>query len=117
MILGFNEAFIPAILAGTKIHTIRAGFRWHAGATAQFYARAQQPDSYEFWEPQPIVAIQRIELTANKLLVDGRPLADATLLALAKADGFATPAELFAFFADQPLPFVGQLLHWTSLRY
>lgn len=48
MILGFNEAFIPAIVAGTKIHTIRAGQRWRAGDVAQFCAQAQQPGHYEF---------------------------------------------------------------------
>ena len=31
MILGFDEAFAPLIVAGTKIHTIRAGQRWQAG--------------------------------------------------------------------------------------
>jgi hypothetical protein len=117
MILGFNEAFIPAILNGTKVHTIRAGFRWQVGDTAQFYARAQQPDKYEFWAPRPILAIQAIELTPNELRADGRLLAAPELLALARAAGFVTEAELLAFFADKPMPFVGQLLHWTALRY
>ncbi|OGX83761.1 hypothetical protein [Hymenobacter coccineus] len=117
MVLGFNEAFIPAIVAGTKIHTIRAGQRWQAGAVAQFYARAQQPDCYEFWGPRPIVAVQAVVLTATALRIDGRPLGPAEQLALARADGFATAAELLAFFADQPMPFHGQLLHWTDCRY
>lgn len=117
MILGFNEAFIPAIVAGTKVHTIRAGQRWQAGEVAQFCARAQQPDQYEFWPPQPVLLVQAIELTATELCVDGRPLPPAERLALAQADGFATAVELLAFFADQPLPFRGQLVHWTSLRY
>ena len=117
MILGFNEAFIPAILAGTKVHTIREGLRWQVGAIAQFCARAQQPDKYEFWAPRPILAIQGIELTGNELRVDNRLLDKAELQQLAQADGFATAAELIAFFADKTLPFVGQLLHWTTLRY
>lgn len=117
MVLGFNEAFIPAIVAGTKVHTIREGQRWKAGDVAQFCARAHQPDQYEFWEPLPILLIQHIELTANELHVDGRLLDEPELQALARADGFATAAELLAFFADKPMPFVGQLLHWTTLRY
>lgn len=117
MLLGFNEAFIPAIVAGTKIHTIRAGRRWQVGAVAQFCARAQQPDCYEFWGPRPIVRVQAVELTATALRIDGRRLEPAELLALAQADGFATAAELLAFFADQPLPFHAQLLHWTDHRY
>ncbi|MFD1468532.1 hypothetical protein ACFQ48_09880 [Hymenobacter caeli] len=116
MVLGFNEAFIPAIVAGTKIHTIRSGQRWRMGAVAQFCARAQQPDCYEFWGPWPIVRVQEVELTATGLRIDGRPLGPAELLVLARADGFATAAALLAFFADQ-MPFHGQLLHWTDCRY
>ena len=117
MILGFNEAFIPAIVAGTKVHTIRKGLRWQAGDLAEFCARAQQPDQYAFWPSLPIKLIQRVELTTHELRVDGRLLSEAELLALAQADGFATAAELLAFFANEPLPFTGQLLHWTDLRY
>jgi hypothetical protein len=117
MILGFNEAFIPLIVAGTKVHTIRAGQRWQAGEVAHFCARAQQPDQYEFWPPQPVRLVQAIELTATELRVDGRLLSPPELLALAQADGFETSAELLAFFADKPLPFRGQLVHWTDCRY
>ncbi|MVN77950.1 hypothetical protein GO988_16595 [Hymenobacter sp. HMF4947] len=117
MVLGFNEAFIPAIVAGHKIHTIRAGYRWQAGDVAQFCARARQPDQYEFWPPLPILSIQNVELTATSLRVDGRLLGPTEVLALAQADGFATTAELLGFFADQPSPFLGQLVHWTTKRY
>jgi hypothetical protein len=117
MILGFNEAFVAAIVAGTKIHTIREGQRWQAGDIAHFCVRAQQPDQSEFWEPRPILAIQTIELTSSSLYIDGRLLGPSELLALAQADGFATAADLFAFFADKPRPFRGQLVHWTALRY
>jgi len=117
MVLGFNEDFIPAIVAGTKIHTIRAGQRWQAGTLAQFCAQAHQPGQYEFWPARPIVAVQHIELTATEVRVDGRPLPPTELLTLAQADGFGTVRELLAFFADKPLPFQGQLLHWTDCRY
>lgn len=117
MILGFNEPFIPAIVAGTKVHTIREGQRWRVGETAQFCAKAHQPDQYEFWSPRPIISVQNLRLTRNELWVDGRLLNPTELLALAQADGFTSVADLLAFFADRPLPFQGQLLHWTSLRY
>ena len=117
MILGFNEDFIPAIVAGTKIHTIRAGQRWQAGTLAQFCAQAHQPSQYEFWPARPIVAVQAIELTATEVRIAGRTLPPAELLALAQADGFGTVGELLAFFADNPLPFRGQLVHWTDCRY
>lgn len=117
MILGFNEEFIPAVVAGTKVHTIRAGQRWQAGMVAQFCGRAQQPDCYEFWPARPVQLVQEIELTATGLRVDGRLLPPVQLLALAQADGFATATELLAYFADKPLPFQGQLVHWTALRY
>jgi len=117
MILGFDEAFVPAIIAGTKIHTIRAGQRWRAGEVAHFCVRAGQPDQAEFWPPQPVRLVQAVELTANGLRVDGRPLAPAELLALARADGFATAEALLAYFADKPLPFHGQLVHWAAGQY
>ncbi len=117
MILGFNDEFIPAILAGTKVHTIREGQRWRAGDVAEFYARAQAPDRYEFRAPLPVLLVQEIELTVEGLRVDGRLLPPPELLALAQADGFATAQELLAFFAGKPLPLRGQLVHWTNLRY
>ena len=116
-VLGFNESFMAAIVAGTKVHTIRAGQRWQAGEVAHFCARAQQPDQYEFWAPHPVLLVQQVELTATELRVDGRPLPPAELLLLAQADGFETTSELLAFFADKPLPFQGQLVHWTACRY
>ena len=117
MVLGFNEVFIPAIVAGTKVHTIREGQRWRIGELAHFCAKAHQPDQYEFWPPLPIVHIQAVELTDSELRVDGRLLGPTELLALAQADGFTSAADLLAFFANHPLPFRGQLLHWTNLRY
>lgn len=117
MILGFDAAFAPLIVAGTKIHTIRAGQRWRAGEVAQFVVLAGQPGQREFWPSQPVQLVQAIELTTTGLRVDGRPLAPAELLALAQADGFATAEALLAYFADKPLPFHGQLVHWTACRY
>ncbi|MGI4741570.1 MAG: hypothetical protein ACRYG7_40905 [Janthinobacterium lividum] len=117
MILGFDEAFVPAIIAGTKIHTIRAGQRWQVGEVAQFCVRAGQPDQHEFWPSQPVQLVQDIELTATELRVAGRLLPPAELLAFALADGFPTTEALFAYFVDKPLPFRGQLLHWTGCRY
>ncbi len=118
MILGFNESFIFTIVAGTKVHTIREGQRWQAGEIAQFCANAHQPDQYEFWSPRPIILVQDFHLTSDELCsVDGRSLNPTELLALAQADGFASAADLLAFFADRSLPFRGQLLHWTGLRY
>lgn len=117
MILGFDEAFAPLIVAGAKIHTIRAGQRWRAGEVAQFCVRAGQPDQREFWPPRPVQLVQTVQLTATELRVDGRLLPPAELRALAQADGFPTTEALFAYFLDKPLPFHGQLVHWTACRY
>jgi hypothetical protein len=116
-VLGFNEVFVPLIVAGTKIHTIRAGQRWQTGDVAHFCVRAHQPDQFEFWPPHQVLSVQQIALTATELRVDGRLLPPAELLALAQADGFETANELLAFFADKPLPFEGQLVHWTTCQY
>ncbi len=115
--MGFDKAFVAAIVAGAKVHTIREGQRWQAGDVAHFCVRARQPDQHEFWPPRPVLLVQAIELTASELRVDGRRLPPAEQLALAQADGFATVARLLAFFADKPRPFRGQLVHWTACRY
>jgi hypothetical protein len=117
VILGFDAAFVPAIVAGTKVHTIRAGQRWQAGELIQFCVHAGQPGQQEFWPPRPVQLVQAIELTATEVYVDGRPLASTELLALAQADGFGTAEALLAYFVDKPLPFRGQLVHWSDCRY
>ena len=122
MILGFKPDFVPQILAGTKVHTIRAGQRWAVGQTIYFYTNVGQDDMAKF---QPDGVVQSVQTIRAKLLhgttfveVDGRQLLDSELAGFARRDGFESLDQLFHFLAGyHGLPFVGQLIHWTDLRY
>ncbi|GAA3987154.1 ASCH domain-containing protein [Hymenobacter antarcticus] len=41
MILEFKPEFVPLIISGTKVHTIRAGRRWVAGHFTHPYKSLQ----------------------------------------------------------------------------
>lgn len=41
MILGSKQQFIPKYLDGTKIHTIRKGYRWRKGMTIHYYEKGK----------------------------------------------------------------------------
>lgn len=117
MNLAFSDDLLPAIQAGTKIHTFRAGSRWRAGTMIHFFARNRKPGMYQFFPKRPVVSVQAAELTAEGMHVDGRRLEGAELELFARRDGFATAADFFAFFVGRELPIVGQLIHWTPVRY
>lgn len=117
MNLPFSEQLVAPIQAGTKIHTFRAGQRWRAGMLIHFYAQSRRPGMYRFHPILPVVSVQAAELTAEGMHVDGRRLEGAELELFAQRDGFASAAEFLAFFEGRPLPIVGQLIHWTPVRY
>ncbi len=116
MILAFKKEFVSPIVDGTKVHSIRAGSRWRAGLSIQFYANARRPDMWKFRVDDIAKTVQQVRLTADwQIIVDGRVLADAEKQAFANRDGFGSVGSLFSFFDS--LPFTGQLIHWTDLTY
>ena len=117
MNLPFSDALVAPIQAGTKVHTFRAGNRWRAGMLIHFYARNRQPGMHLFYPVRPVVSVQAAELTAEGMHVDGRRLEGTELELFARSDGFASSTEFLAFFAGRALPIVGQLIHWTPVRY
>ncbi|MDO7877537.1 ASCH domain-containing protein [Hymenobacter sp. ASUV-10] len=122
MTLGFSPEFVPLIVNGTKIHTIRTGQRWSVGQAICFCTNEFQGELRSFRPDGVVTAVQAIRITAGPgpsvCEVDGRPLPDAELAELARRDGFESPAQLRQFFMDNyELPFVGQLVHWTTARY
>lgn len=117
MNLPFSDQLVAPIQAGTKIHTFRAGSRWRAGMLIHFYAKNRQPGMYLFYPIQQVLSVQAAELTAEGMHLDGRRLEGAELELFAQRDGFATAAEFFAFFEGRELPLVGQLIHWSPVRY
>lgn len=136
MILSFKQCFVPAVVAGTKPHTIRAGKRWREGMSIQFYQDARQKTMLKFRSDAVATSVQQIcfafrgvvdplaEPPATRTIVligEGRSqrlLTDQEVEELARRDGFENSRELEQFVSQlHGLPFIGQLIHWTDLRY
>jgi hypothetical protein len=128
MILGFKNTFVPAIVAGTKLHTIRRGKNWREGMSIQFYQNARQKTMKKFREDGKALVVQVIKVSRPErylgpprepvIIVDGRQLTPLECHELAHRDGFADLDELLRFICQlHSLPFEGQLIHWTDLRY
>jgi len=122
MILGFKPDFVPLIISGTKVHTIRAGRRWVAGQPISFCTNLS-PDNEPQFQPdgvaQTVQAIRAEKIHATYLVeIDGRQLPASELAEFVHRDGFESADQLFDFLAGyHGLPFVGQLIHWTDLVY
>lgn len=122
MTLGFKPDFVPLIISGTKVHTIRAGRRWVAGQPISFCTDLG-PDNQVRFQPdgvaQTVQAIRAAVIHGTYLVeIDGRQLPAPELAEFVCRDGFESPDQLFHFLAGyHGLPFVGQLIHWTHLVY
>ena len=53
MILGFKPDFVPLIISGTKVHTIRTGRRWVAGQPISFCINLG-PDNLAKFQPDGV---------------------------------------------------------------
>jgi hypothetical protein len=121
MTLDFRPEFVPLIVNGTKIHTIRSGQRWSVGQSIHFCTTGPQ-GAHQFRPNGTVTAVQAVIITkkqnTGRFEVDGRPLLGAELSEFARRDGFESPVQLLRFFIENyTLPFAGQLVHWTDVRY
>ena len=78
MILGFKPDFVPLIISGTKVHTIRAGSRWVAGQPISFCINFG-PDNLSRFQPdgiaQTVQAIRAEKIHTIYLVeIDGHQL-------------------------------------------
>ena len=130
MTLGFKPEFVPKILDGTKIHTLREDphDRWKPGALIHM-ATGVRTKKYERFGLEKCVSTQvaLLEITRVfenavevKIHIDGRCLSEDETAAFAVADGFDSVSDLAAFFIgpktykfEQAL----KLIHWTDKRY
>lgn len=130
MILGFKSRFVSSVADGTKPHTIRAGARWRVGMSIQFYQNVRQPGMTKIRENGVAMVVQEVCLkhvawklpngwkTQTVLFVDGRQLTPLECEELARRDGFDDFRQLWDWFDNtHGLPFTGQLVCWTDLRY
>ena len=122
MNLEFKPDFVPQIIAGTKVHTIRAGRRWATGQSISFCTNIG-PDNLAKFQPdglaQTVQTVRATEIHGTyRIKVDGRQLPAPELADFVRRDGFESPDQLFQFLAGYDgLPFEGQLIHWTDLVY
>ena len=122
MILGFKPDFVPLIISGTKVHTIRAGRRWIAGQSISFCINLG-PDNLAKFQPdgvaQTVQDIRAAQINGTCLIeINGRQLPEPELAEFVRRDGFESADQLFHFLAGyHGLPFVGQLIQWTGLVY
>jgi len=133
MILGFKSAFVQSVIAGTKPHSIRSGNRWRVGMSIQFYQNVRQKSMTKIRPDAVVKVVQSITIkpapeqflgphlgppTQPSITIDGRQLTPLECAELARRDGFEDFALLLRFFrANHGLPFTGQLIGWTDLRY
>ena len=131
MILTYSfDKFVPAILSGEKIHTIREDFyeRWKPGMSIQHWRgnpRNVKSNPYQFavGECKGVQDIT-IRLGCKKMkhgltvLIGKRFLADDEIEELAKNDGL-TIDEFRKWFLREPGNswFQGRIIHFTDFRY
>lgn len=133
MIIGYKPQFVPLILSGHKIHTIRedACNRWRAGRVMHMATGLRTREYKQFYQ-DTCKGTQQIEIRYNKgggvnVFIDeqffhyqttwGLPWTENTkakMRMLAVNDGFTTIAEFFAWFNRN---YKGKIIHWTPLVY
>lgn len=116
MILSFQPQFVPKILAGTKIHTIRQdrGQRWYPGRIIHM-ATGTRSKAYKQFNKEKCISVQSIDIFPFECVFIGeKMLSDIELRELALNDGFTNTDEFYQWFNQY---FTGKIIHWTNKLY
>ena len=121
MVLGFKEQFVPKILDGSKIHTIRRDEhrRWQKKVRIHF-ATGVRTKNYKQFKIGVCKFNQAIHTNAKEhtadLGLDGgmHKLSDKGIDLLAKNDGFDSTEAFWEWFNED---FHGVIVHWTDFVY
>ena len=121
MVLGFKEQFVPKILDGSKIHTIRRDEhrRWQKKVRIHF-ATGVRTKNYKQFKIGVCKFNQAIHTNAKKRTVylglNGgmHKLSDKGIDLLAKNDGFDSTEAFWEWFNED---FHGVIVHWTDFVY
>lgn len=116
-----------------KLHTIRAGNRWHAGMIIDFFINARTKKMFRFAPKIPCVSVQEINFEWQydkhcdekyiSIFIDGQCeingyYSNVVLLKwvheLAINDGFESAEDFLNYFNKD---FTGQIIHWTNKTY
>jgi len=125
VILGFKPIFVPKILEGSKIHTIRRDLpdRWKVGNKIHF-ATGIRTKNYNQFHLGECLGTQKIEIIYTNfevinfdcpmITIDGNVIPETFHRDLARNDGFNNELEFYRWF-DQD--FMGKIIHWTNFKY
>lgn len=121
MVLGFKQQFVPKIIDGTKIHTIRRDEhrRWQKGVRIHFATGVRTKD-YKQFKVGVCKFNQAIHTEASTrsvwLGLNGgmHKLSAIGVDLLAKNDGFDSTDEFWQWFSED---FQGVIVHWTDFVY
>ena len=134
MVIGFKKQFVPKILDGSKIHTIRedATNRWWKGRLMDM-ATGVRTKQYNKFTEQFCISTQKFQIKWNipfgeeykgrlfKVFIDDRCMNnnfylnnEPMLQVIARNDGFDSVSDFLDWFSED---FTGKLIHWTELSY
>jgi hypothetical protein len=111
-IYNFKSRFVDKILSGEKTHTIRA-IRVHPdkpGNTLHLYTGLRHKGARLLMRAT-CIKVQKVELRATSVWIDGELMFSDECELLARRDGFENFVELWKFWEDR-LPFEGHIIHW-----
>lgn len=128
MILSFKKEFVPLILNGTKIHTIREDKknRWSNAYIVRptmikriHMATGVRTKNYKCFKDTFFhLGSQHIAIRHEKdktiVSIDNKIVPNSIVLLLSLNDGFKTMDDFFAWFNKD---FSGKIIHWTPFRY
>ena len=120
MVLPFKPQFVPKILSGQKIHTIREdkGNRWKPGRKIHM-ATGVRTKNYKCFKEATCVSVQEIVIDwfaygakhRPDVRVAGRSLYAAEVMQLAYNDGFDSMQAFFEWFSED---FIGKIIYWED---
>jgi len=122
MIVSFKPQFVPKILAGTKVHTLREDKtnRWKTGRKMHMYTGRYTATDRQFIKEAECVSVQMVILDPELkvIYVEAKPsykvLDFDEALEFARNDGFDTLEDFWQWFTT---PQTLKLIHWTDKLY
>ncbi len=130
--------FVEKIKNGTKIHTIRRGDRWSKafdrskdnGQLLIQHSTGVRTKAFKTVFVHRVVSVQRFEILMNEqkdavvaIKIDGRDVKNFNKDfpdQFAKNDGFESWNDLADWFGEDITvkgDFIGEIIHWTDLKY
>lgn len=116
--LNFQPRFVDDIQSGKKRQTIRGAYHYRtlrAGAPLTLYTKQRTPDCQKLMDTV-CASVQRVSLMKTLAQPVGNTVVSGIMLEdFAKADGFETYADMWAFFeprADENGEFNGVIIRW-----